>query len=342
MRKKLIYGIVIAALLLPVILAACAAPAPPGPEKLTWRIQCAYPPGDISHDQLTVFADRVYERTEGRLKIDIFSADAIVPVDNMLPALGKGVFEMLHASGGYWEGIIPVGALDSGIPFQYRGFGTLENITELFYEAGLIEIFREAYAEHNAYYLGFDSYHAYPVIGSTVPIRSIEDFKGLKVRGFGPWLEFFGKLGASTVWLPGPELYMAVKLGTIDVVTWSIDLIISMKLHEVIDYLILPPLADHAVSHILVNMDSWEALPDDIKQVVTEVQHEYGTLVYSLYDAEWKTVLGMGEALGYEVITLPDADVKEMEQLSLPMWDEFAAKDDYSARAIALLKDFYG
>lgn len=340
-RKKLLILLGSIVLALVMVVMACAAPAPEAEEKFTWTLQSAYPWGDLSMDRLPKFAARVSELSGGRLKIDVLPGGSIVPVDETLTALGKGVFEVTTSSGGYWEGVIPVGSIEEGLPFMYRGYGTLDELDALM-ASGLTDLYREVYAEHNVYYIGYFSYHAYPAIMSKIPIRSLDDWKGVKVRAYGPWMDFFGRLGANATWFPGAEIYMAMKLGTIDVATYDSFGPIGFKLYEVMDYLILPPFADHAISNTLVNMDAWNALPDDLKQVFNEAIKEYGVETYFAYDIQWTSNINQAAALGYEVITLPDAEVEKMKLIAAEQWEDYAGKDDYSARAIGIIKDFYG
>lgn len=249
---------------------------------------------------------------------------------------------MQHSCGGYYEGIRPVFGVEEGLPGQWPGFGQLDDINTLMYDYGMIDIFREAYDLHNVYYLGFDSYGGYPYIVSTVPIRSFEDFTGIKLRLGGPWLDFYDRVGCATVWLPGEDIYMALKMGTIDAAGWSADIVIGLKTYEVIDYVIMPPLNAHLVSALCVNLDAWEALPVDIQQALTDAQLEYGQTVFELYNAEWEVVEARADELKYEVIWLSDADMEKKRQLTVPMWDEYMAKCDFSNRALTIIKEWWG
>lgn len=315
-------------------------PVLPEPEKVTWRMIVAYAPGSIEYRAMDEFAARIYDRSEGMFEIEYFSGGVIVPVLETLTAVGRGTVEGMIATGAYWRGKIPVGDVELGLPFAFSG--PLEQVEELIYEHGLIEIFREAYAEHNAYLVGVHSWSGYPALKSRVPIRTLADFRGVKARAIGAFAPLLVRAGATSVWIPGPELYMALKLGTIDVAGYSIDAVRGKKFYEVMDYLIMPPLAEHSFGHIIVNMDAWNALPDHLKEIFREAEEEYSLLVYREFAMEWAVAIDVAEALGYEVITLPPADVAQFRQWAMEIWDELAARDARSARAIEIIKDFYG
>jgi len=342
MRKKLIYGIIIMALLSSVSLAACAAPAPTGPEKVTWRHQCAYDTADKEYITLTNFLAAVSLATDGMFEITTFPGETIVPTEELLSATAEGVVEVCHAAGGYWKGVVPVANIEQGLPGQYRG--TLDEWHELFYEHGLLEIFREAYAKAGVYYVGGHSYDAYPVVTSAVEIRHLSDYEGLKLRASGAPGDVFAALGASVTWLPGAELYMALKLGTLDVVTWSCEGLIGYKWYEVVGYVILPCMSDHSMSHFLVNQDAWDALPDEYKDIYEKAYHDiYIPQLYDHYLAEWDKIYQLEEALGYEIITLPDEDVAEMQRIAMEVvWPAEAAKAPECKEALDIVKAYYG
>ena len=347
MRKKLIYGIVIATLLLPVILAACAAPAPTGPEKVTWRHQCAYDTADKEYIALGNFFDAITLATGGNFDIESFPGETIVPTEELLSATAEGVVEVCHAAGGYWKGVVPVANIEQGLPGQYTG--TLEEWHELQYDYApdgrtLEDIYREAYAKQGVFHLGGHSYNGYPSIFSTVPIRTLSDYEGIIVRVSGAPGKVFEALGASVTWLPGAELYMALKLGTIDVACWSCEGLIGYKWYEICKYVINPPMSMHSTSHFIINQDAWDALPDEYKGIYETAYHDiYIPQLYAHYQAEWDKIYSMAEPLGYEIIELSDADVAEMTRIAMEeIWVEEAAKAPECKEALDIIKSYYG
>jgi len=341
-RKKLLVLLGSVCLALMMILAACAGPTPTGPEKVTWRHQCAYDTADKEYITLTNFIDAITLATDGNFEIQTFPGETVVPTEELLSAVAEGVVEVGHAAGGYWKGVVPVANVEQGLPYQYRG--TLDEWHELFYEKGLLEIFRDAYAEAGVYYAGGHSYDSYPVVTSAVEIRSLSDYDGLKIRASGAPGDVFKALGASVTWLPGAELYMALKLGTMDAVTWSCEGLIGYKWYEVIDYVILPNMSDHSLSHFIVNPDAWNALPDDYKRIYENAYHDiYIPQLYAHYLAEWDKIYSMAEPLGYEIITLSDADVNEMIRIAMEgVWVNETAKAPECKEALDIVKTYYG
>lgn len=310
-----------------------------------WKHQCAYPESDKEYQALKPFVEAVKERSNGRLIIQTFPGGSIVPAEEQLSACAKGVIDVCHATGGYWRGVVPVADVEMGLPFMYVGFRTLDSLNDLLYnyEGGLQKIYREAYAKQaGVYYLGSHSVHSWPIIMSTRPLRSIEDFKGLKIRITGAYADLLRKIGASPMFLPGGELYMALKRGTVDAVTWSIDGYLSLKFYEVAKYINVPGLSDHVCSHFLINPGSWEALPDDLKQIYKKAYHEvYIPELFDLYEKEFNKVYEKEKELGYKIVPFPKETLKQMKEISMQeIWPKIAAKDKYCKEAIEMVKKY--
>lgn len=353
MRKKGLIALIVSSLLvvtfaaLPLI-SACALSVTPGPttpaagEKITWRHQCAYDASDKEYIALDTFFKAIEVGTAGNFVNQPFPGETIVPTDELLSATAEGVVEVGHAAGGYWKGIVPVANIEQGLPTMYRG--TLEEWHELMYEHGLLEIYRDAYAKEGVFYVGGHSYDSYPVVMSAVEIRTLSDYDGLKVRASGAPGDVFAALGSSVTWLPGAELYMALKLGTLDVITWSCEGLIGYKFYEVADYVIRPEMSNHSLSHFLVNQDAWDALPDNYKDIYIGAYHEvYIPNLYSLYMSEWEKILQLEETLPYEIVTLSDADVAEMQRIAMEViWEDEAAKAPECKQALDIVKAYYG
>ena len=81
--------------------------------------------------------------------------------------------------------------------------------------------------------------------------RAIE--YGRQIRALGVYGKYVQKLGASAVVVPGAEMYMAMKLGTIDGAIYGATGLQDVKLHEVVKYYTLPTAAQIALS-LLVNL----------------------------------------------------------------------------------------
>jgi TRAP-type C4-dicarboxylate transport system substrate-binding protein len=165
------------------------------------KIQSAYPRGDLSMELLKEFAAAADKNSKGRIKIQVFAAPEIVPVENLFEATQKGTLTMLHAVAAMWGGILPVGEVEFGLPYAYNlpgepdVFQAGKQIRDLFMNTGFADLLRQEYAKQGLYWLDVHSYG--PIFTmSTKKVTTCDDLKGMKIRVEGSWSDYYNALGA--------------------------------------------------------------------------------------------------------------------------------------------------
>jgi len=335
MVRKTVCLVVMAGLVLAFSAINCGA------KTFKWRAQSAFSRGDFSADLLPSFAEEVKKKSNGRLLISTFYAGELVPSDDTFKATSQGIIEIGQTCGVLWSGEMPILGLQFGLPFGFKG--TLAQVEDLVDKTGLYKLWEQAYAKNNCHMLGVHTYGPYPAIASNKPIRRIEDFKGLKVRAILEIADLMKELGAAPGYVPGGEIYMALKLGTFDAATYSIDAIRGFKWHEVMKYYTLPYWCDWYFGDVIINMDAWKALPDDLKKIVKEAMVNFGNRNKEIYSKEIQIIIDKAGELGYEVVTLPDEDVAKIRQIAIDkIWSAYAKKSPECAKAIEAIKKFQG
>lgn len=108
---------------------------------------------------------------------------------------------------------------------------------------------------------------------SSKPLRTPDDYKGMNVRISGDAAEAFKRMGASTVFMPGGEIYESMQRGLIDAFEFSSpNFNYEMGMHELAKYIYVSPVrAPSEGVPFMVNRGKWEALPDDLKLLVSEI-----------------------------------------------------------------------
>jgi len=306
-----------------------------------WRVQSAFSRGDFSADLLPSFAEEVKKKSNGRLVLSTFYAGDLVPTEDTLTATTRGIIEMSQGCGALWQGVEPILGLVAGAPFMYMG--SLQEVETLIEKTGLYAQFETAYDRQNCHLLGMHTYGPYPAIVSNKPIRSINDFKGLKIRAILATADLLKELGAAPGYIPGGEIYMALKLGTFDAATYSIDAIRGFKWHEVIKYYLLPYWTDYYFGEIIVNKKAWNSLPQDLQKILEEAMVNFGNANKEIYEKEKQAILDMQKELGYEVITLSDADVEKIRKIAIEkIWPSEAKKNDELGKAYKSIMKYLG
>ncbi len=354
-RKKLLIWLGSVCLVLVMVVMACAAPAPaptptptpaptptptPAPEEevINWRLSSHWSPLELDEQQW--FINEIEEVSGGRLRIDAYACDVLIPGAENIWAVKDGIVNMALTTGSYYSEVIPVGDIEFGVPFGWRG---RSEAAAFFYETGFIEnILRPAYAEHNVYYLAPVFCSRYTMM-TVDPIHNLEEMKTKTIRCIGGVADTLEKVGVPTTYISGSEIYMALATGVIDGFVWCCPLTYYLlKYYEVCSSIVSPDLMDPLVTNLLVNMDDWNALPDDLKVILetTAMSNNFRATSYWTYGNAGATST-MAEEFGVTVTTLPDEDVLELTEAAFEVWDDIAARDSvYAAPAVKLLKEF--
>jgi TRAP-type C4-dicarboxylate transport system substrate-binding protein len=307
------------------------------------KIQSAYPRGDLSMELLKEFAAAADKNSKGRIKIQVFAAPEIVPVENLFEATQKGTLTMLHAVAAMWGGIVPVGEVEFGLPYAYNLPGEPDvyqagkQIRDFFMNTGFADLLREEYAKQGLYWLDVHSYG--PIFTmSTKKVTTCDDLKGMKFRVEGSWSDYYNALGARGTYISGEETYMGLKLGTIDASQWDVSAVTGLNWQEVAPYRILGGQNDVVVGHILMNMETWNSLADDLKKALSDAAEQYFHDLNKIYAGELKKVDELVKA--GKVINSPidDACDKKHEEAAYQIWDKIAQRDAAAAKGIEIIK----
>jgi TRAP-type mannitol/chloroaromatic compound transport system substrate-binding protein len=313
------------------------------------KIQSGYPHGDLSMELLKDFAASAEKRSKGRLKISYFAAPEIVPTEQLFDATKVGTLDMLHCGGTFWGGIVPVGEIEFGIPYAYRipeakTYPESANlIRKFFYESGFVDLLRQEYGKHGLYWLDMHTYGEVPFTLATKPIQTCEDVKGVKIRDEGIWTVWHNMVGwRGTTSVTPEDTYMGLKLGTLDASQWDVSAVTGLKWHEVAPYWIRGLENDTAVGHIMVNMKRWNSLPPDLKEALRDAAKDYWYKTIEAYEKEMRIVEEMVKKGEIKKSQLDQACIKKHQEAAYKLWDELAAKDEASAKAIQLIKKWRG
>ena len=315
-------------------IAELKAPA----EVIEWRMSTFMPAsGDAWEKYYLTFAERVKEASNGRLVITMYGAGEIIPVMEMWEAVSKGVVDCCWSFGTYWTGKTPMSSFSAGLPL------TAVNHRDAFailYYQGVFDLIQRAYAKHNIHLL-----HVSPTQDTCITtkflVNSVDDFVGKKVRAGGIEAEIATELGMSATYFPVPEVYGALESGVVDgVIMGGIIAARVFSFCEVADYIVQPTF-NVSGEEILINLDAWNELPDDLKQILISVAHDCNmdrhgySICQDAVDLAW-----MQENYGIQVQELPPEEMAKMRAAAMRVYDRYAAESPEFAEALAIIKDY--
>lgn len=273
--------------------------------------------------------------SNGQIDIQILPSGALVGGPNIFESVGNGAINMGTTCSCYHDGILPVAATAFALPGDPRG---VDQIRDFIYQDEVLKFYRDAYAKVNVFYAAPMVMDGYTIV-SKKPIQTWDDLKKLKVRASGTIAKTFQKMGIPTIFIPFSEIYVALSRGTIDAeISGSHTESFLAGTYEVAKFQTIPDISGAQNCEIIINLDSWNELPDNLKAIFEKNLKSCSTHVAELFAAENSSVRAKMEAKGTQYIELPKDVVQKWIATAVSMWDEELSKDPLSAQYIQLVK----
>jgi TRAP-type mannitol/chloroaromatic compound transport system substrate-binding protein len=248
-------------------------------KKHRWKMVLPWTKGLLFYDMAVHFADTVRLTSGGRLDIKVYSAGELVPAMEIFDAVSKGSFDAGHDWPGYWKGKNEAFTAFGSVPYGLDA--ELYNIW--LYERGGLEEMQALYGQYNLFALPGGQAGQEMGLNSSKRAATMEDFKGMKVRTWGWYLDILNELGASGVATPGGEIYLALQTGVLDAAEFSSPAVnYPMGFDEVTKYIIQPGVHQPACQFaFFFNQDSYNKLADDLKWILDTAAKETQLWSYS-------------------------------------------------------------
>ncbi len=294
-------------------------PTPAGAQAkpVVWNLPTVAAPSYFHTVNYNALAARVKEKSGGRMEIRVHPASSLYPSAELIPAVLDGRTELGTVLASYLTDVLlEIGPLE--LPFMT---GSVEEHKKAALQ--LRPFYTERFARQGLKLL---SIHAWPSqqIFSTVPIRSVADWKGKKIRVYGADSANIARLlGAAPVNINFGEVYSALEKRTVDGAMTSATNAEPMKFFEVAKYLDYWYLAGAAMEWLVANQKAWDALPKDLQQVVLDALKET-----NLEEKEWQDAIAADERarkrlpeLGMTVVDPPREEIEKARRIAQGAWD---------------------
>jgi TRAP-type C4-dicarboxylate transport system substrate-binding protein len=263
------------------------------------------------------FVDHVNETGEGKLGIDTVVDTAAIPRDQMPQALKDGIVDIIAVPPSVLDKLVPgMGALSAArvSTAEMRANGTFDLVNE--YLAGA------ANARLVGLYAGDLPFHIF----TSKPVRSLEDFKGLRLRGTNTNREAFTALGAQPLQVGRSEIYTSMQRGVIDGYANINNELWASSWVEVAKYRVDPGFFAPNIA-IFVNLDRWNAMTPEQQEILSAAGvFVEGAPTQAMVAAEEADAERAVKEAGFEIIALPEADAQKfLDTVYGAQWDAIVA-----------------
>jgi TRAP-type C4-dicarboxylate transport system substrate-binding protein len=326
-------GLGLSGFFLLLMLTPTAAPA----AAIEWKMQTIYPASDTSTPCIAEkIVNTLNDRLKGKLHITLYMPGQIVPEEGMFDALKRGVFDAAFMAPTWYQNFIPDAIVGFGLPLGWQGY---DMDMEFFYKYGFLKYMRDIHAEQNVYYVCPNPFGQSTFL-TNFPYRKLEDIKGKKLWCIGTTAAYLRNLGGVPVTFPISELYMALKLGTLDGTSGALSDLDANKWKEVVKYVNFPLNINPNNGAWLVNLKIWNELPPDVQKTIEDT-------IMELQPEMWKCIEDYGIAgveaaknAGVQINTMEPSEVQRLRPAALKVWQDVAKRSDRAPKTVQMLKDF--
>jgi len=304
-------------------------------ETTTWKVQTSWPAG-VGLNTFKTWCNSIKEKTGGELEFKPFAAKEIVGDFELLEGVKSGALEAMNSFTLYWAGKIPATAFLSS---YLMGLRHPHEWDIFFYSKDGLKMAREVFAKQGLQYVG-RIHHGPNIIHSKKPIRSIEDFKGLKLRVPGGMIaEGFAAVGARTTLLPGGEVFSALEKGTVDAADYTGPAVNwDLGFQQVTKYIWMGPVGLESIYQpvdlmdLVVNMNVWNKLSPKLKQWLENEVESYSAVHFGAIQKADMEAWERFTKAGIELNRLPFDDLEKFQRVAVPIWFKWANKDKDASR----------
>lgn len=285
--------------------------------EMTLRSSDTHPDGYPTVEGVKAMAAEVEEKTNGRICIEVFPSSQLGEEKDTIEQTQFGVIDMVRASFGSFNDIVPVTQLMS-LPYLFRSVEHQHAVMD----GPIGEEIGAAFEERDLIALAYYDGGARSFYNSQKPIQSIADLEGMKFRVMqnDVFVDMMDALGANATPMPYGEVYSSIQTGVIDGAENNFPSYDSSGHAEVARYFTLD---EHLMVPELVAMSksTWEKLSPEDQQIIREAARNSATVQRELWAEQERASEEKVVAAGAEVIR--DIDKTAFIEAMAPVYEKY-------------------
>ena len=285
-----------------------------------WVMQPCFGPEDAGWALgIIPWIEAVEKATKGTVKIKLLPGGSITSSDESFSATVQGITDVYAGWATHYGGDFPEGFLAYG---QSMTSQSTEEQWEILwgdkYRVG--DIVQKAANKIGLQWAGHTNQGPNGSYGNFV-LEKWEDYSGHKMHAGGPQATFLSAMGGIPVDMPPTEIYMAMKLGTVEGTFWDIGGTDDMKFYEVVKYYFLPGWCGSQNQEIFVNLNKWKALEKWQQDAIMGTFKDVYFLTSKLHDDNVKDAIEIAKKNGVQILIMSEKEQNRLlERVKEKVW----------------------
>ena len=313
MKKKIYLFFCVATIGVTLILTG-ALRAETAPIKLTFSI--FFPPTHGQTKAAMDWAKEIETRSNNRVQITVFPGGTLTNAKQCYSGVVEGISDLGFSLFAYTKGRFPVmAAVD--LPMGYPNGKVASRVAHEFgktFKPKELDDVKVMYLHA----------HGPGLLHTKKPVNKLEDLKGMKIRSTGLSAKVVEALEGVPVAMPQGGTYEALQKGVVEGTFGPMEVLKGWKQAEVIKYTIECYSVGYTTTFFVVmNLNKWNALPDDIKKIFEAVSEKYVDIHGSVWDSTDEEGRKYTESLGNTIIPMSDEENARWRKAAEPVINDF-------------------
>lgn len=245
------------------------------------------------------FIEEVAKRSNGKFKIkDTFFSGALLKGADQIQGLGDGIADAGYVCTGYDISRFPL-ASTAEMPYLTEKGDALAAAMNELYET--YPPLKEEFHRNNLELLATESPSPMIIgIGKEMKVQKAEDLNGLKIRAFGAYGELLKNGGGIVpVFVEVSEIGTALQTGLVDgYSTLPLWYPAAANFIPLTTNIVSPGVGTYYSCNISMNLDTYNALDEDVKKIIADVRKEFPKKTIELTIEGDQATLDQGAAAG--------------------------------------------
>lgn len=259
------------------------------------------------------FCEEIKKRTNGRVEISYYPGGTLATGPKVFNAVVQGVADIGLSATTYNRGRFPIMEI-LDLPHGFPSAWVSGQVQNDFYNKFKPKDWDDVHV------LYFHSCGPFLLNTLKKPVKTLEDLKGLKIRGQAGIADTIKALGGTPMPLEQADVYESLSRGVIDGVFGPFEVLKGWKFGELIKYTTVSwRVGVGATFYVVMNNGKWNALSPDLKKIFDEVSSEYKDkylVMWNEIDIEGRDFL---KSKGGQVIPLADAEASRWVKAVQPV-----------------------
>ena len=272
-----------------------------------------------AHEQTVIteqWCKEVEKRTNGRVKITVFSGATLVSATQVYDATEKGVADIGQTIFAYAAGRFPLTEVID-LPLSYANGEQATKLINAYYK----KFKPKELDDTKVMYLHAPGPGLFHV---KKEIASLDQLKGMRIKATGNNAKIVQALGAVPVTVSVGETYEALQRGLCEGILMATDVLKSYKFGDFLKCTVVNKgMAYTSGMFVVMNKKKWNSLPPDIQKIIEQINEEWPEKVGKVWDEVDRKAEEMVLKVGHKFVQASKEDEEKVREKMQPILEEY-------------------